>query len=652
MFASEPLFSVLTHPQYLRRNLTPRRTAEFFDTGASHVASTIDFIRFRIDEHFTAETVLEYGCGPGRLAIPFARRATRVVAVDRSEAMLASARTFASEWGIANISFQTTDEFLAHEETFNLVNCHLMLQRVSTREGLDTIRTLLERVGEIGVFHLPYRDRSSAASRGSRWLRSHSRLAHGLANALLRRPLSTPFIATNVYDLSDVLGVFAEQGYETLHVTTARHDDLDTATFFVRRRGFLRATTTRPASTDSQRSPQSLIDVEQLMAQTSIEEWNRRAEEYFAGLKNWDHHLIKPLNAPDETPALLINLAVILQGLRLSPGQTVLEFGAGTGWLSRMLTQLGCRVILLDVSESALQIARATYDRIGIIGERPAPAFLLFDGRTIDLPSGSVDRIVSFDAFHHAPNPAAVLSEFGRVLVPGGVAGFAEPGPNHSQTAQSQFEMRTYGVLENDIHLPSLWRAAQDAGFTDVKVAAFNIPPFHLSLSEYDDFLQGGATSARWADRTRDFLRDVRNFFLIKGGEEAPDSRRAAGLRADITIEKFGQPVAHQPIRFHAQVTNIGTATWLPSTDDAGGVWLGCHLYDANGMLSDFEYGQFPISSTPLAPDQSREVTGELRGLPAGEYRLEFDCVAAHVAWLARVGSRTANLPIVVTSPS
>ncbi|MBK5258701.1 MAG: methyltransferase domain-containing protein [Thermoanaerobaculia bacterium] len=616
------------------------------------MASTIDFIRFRIDEHFTAEVVLEYGCGPGRLAIPFARRAGRVVAVDRSEAMLASARKFASEWGIANISFQTSDEFLAHEETFNLVNCHLMLQRVSTTEGLNIIRALLKRVGEIGVFQLPYRDRSSAASRSSRWLRSHSRLANGFANALLRRPLTTQFIPTTVYDLSDVLGVFAEEGYETLHVTTACHGELDTATFFVRRRGSLRTPTMRPPSTDSQRSIESHIDVEQLMAQTSIEEWNRRAEEYFAGLTNWDHHLSKPFNTPDETPALLINLAVLIQGLRLIPGQTVLEFGAGTGWLSRMLTQLGCRVILLDVSESALRIAKATYDRIAIIGDRPAPSFLLFDGRTIELPDGSVDRIVSFDAFHHAPNPADVLSEFGRVLAPGGVAGFVEPGPNHSQTAQSQFEMRTYGVLENNIHLPALWRAAQYAGFTDVKVAALNIPPFHLSLSEYDDFLQGGATSARWADRTREFLRDVRNFFLIKGSGEAPDSRRAAGLRANITIGKFEQPVAHQPFRFHAEVTNIGTATWLPSTEAAGGVWLGCHLYDANGTLRDLEYGQFPISPTSLGPDQSSEVTGELRGLPAGEYRIEFDCVAAHVTWLAQVGSRTANLTIVVESLS
>jgi cyclopropane fatty-acyl-phospholipid synthase-like methyltransferase len=74
---------------------------------------------------------------------------------------------------------------------------------------------------------------------------------------------------------------------------------------------------------------------------------------------------------------------MLLQGLRLTAGTRVLEFGAGTGWLSRFLTQLGCRVTLLDVSPTALRIARELYDRHPVIGERPTPVFLPFDGRRI-----------------------------------------------------------------------------------------------------------------------------------------------------------------------------------------------------------------------------------------------------------------------------
>src|SRR4029077_2535679 len=99
---------------------------------------------------------------------------------------------------------------------------------------------------------------------------------------------------------------------------------------------------------------------------------------------------------------------------------------------------------------------------------------LVFDGRRIDLPDASVDRIVSFDAFHHLPNPDEVLREFARVLKPGGIAGFAEPGARHSRSPMSQFEMRTYRVVENDIDVHAIWRTAARCGFRDLEVAIFH----------------------------------------------------------------------------------------------------------------------------------------------------------------------------------
>src|ERR1700737_5670669 len=86
-----------------------------------------------------------------------------------------------------------------------------------------------------------------------------------------------------------------------------------------------------------------LIDVREVMASSSVEEHCRLAEKYFAGLNDWTHHLAKPFGSIDETPQLLINFAVVLQALQLCPGMTVLEFGAGTCWAARILTQFGCR---------------------------------------------------------------------------------------------------------------------------------------------------------------------------------------------------------------------------------------------------------------------------------------------------------------------
>ena len=183
--------------------------------------------------------------------------------------------------------------------------------------------------------------------------------------------------------------------------------------------------------------------------------------------------------------------------------------------------------------------ARCT-ERLPIIGERPQPVFLAFDGRRIDLPDGSVDRILSFHAFHHVPNPDAVLQEFGRLLKPGGIAGFVEPGPTHSRDPQSQFEMRAYRVVENDVDVHAIWRHARACGFADIKLAIHHGPPFHVSLEEFEDFLADGGGGARWVNATRAFLRHVRTFFLYREGVERVDSRSVDALACSIDATLAG----------------------------------------------------------------------------------------------------------------
>ena len=71
----------------------------------------------------------------------------------------------------------------------------------------------------------------------------------------------------------------------------------------------------------------------------------------------------------------------------------------------------------------------------------------------------------------------------------------------------------------------------------DLKLAVFHIPPFHVSLDDYEDLLAGGPTTVTWVATTRDFLRAVRNFFLFKEGAERIDSRSAAGLASEVVAK-------------------------------------------------------------------------------------------------------------------
>jgi SAM-dependent methyltransferase len=347
-----------------------------------------------------------------------------------------------------------------------------------------------------------------------------------------------------------------------------------------------------------------------------------------------------------------MNLAVLLQALQLRPGMTVLDFGAGSGWLSRFLTQMGCRIVLLDVSPAALRIARELYARQPVLGDQPAPAFLEFDGRRIALPDASVDRIVCFDAFHHAPNPRAMIREFARILVDGGIAGFAEPGPRHAEAPRSQFESQTYGVVERDVDVHDLWRAAQAYGFGDLRMCVFHGLPHHVSLQEYEELLAGGPAQDDWLVATRKFLRHVRSFTLVKTGTGRVDSRTTDGLACDVRAALAAPAVEGQPVVIDAIVTNTGAATWLPSDEALGGVGLGAHLYDAAGALVAFDFHVEPLTRPPREVPSGDTVRCRvtLPPLSAGTYRLELDCVASHVTWFALVGSRPATLELDVVA--
>ena len=679
-FEDEPYFTVLTDPKFLRANFTADSRREFFAGGETLVDFMWRTIQLRLAPDFAPTAILEYGCGPGRLAIPLARRAARragaVTAVDRSPAMLGAARAEADAHGVRNIVLCEPDQLFSQKSRFDFIVCYLVLQRMPPRDGLALVRALIDRMvpGGVGVFQFPYRVAASSVVAGTRWLREHVPGVNRLANVLRGQSASQPFIPTHVYRVEEVLAILDRAGAPA-YLTFEDHGAVSSVMAFAERplaarlepraplpadgtRDFSRASTitaehAEPAERIGSASSASSawnVDVQTMIASTSIEQLNAAAEEYFASLKNWDHHLSKPFSGVDEAPWLLTHLTTVLQALRLKPGLTVLEFGAGTGWASRFLTQLGCRVILLDVSPTALRIARELYARVPVVGNRPAPEFLVYDGRRIALPDASVDRIVSLHAFHHAPNPAEVIAEFGRILRHGGLAGFAEPGPTHSRAPQSQFEMRSYRVVENDVDVHELWRVARTCGFADLQMMVFNGLPFQVSLDQFEDFLRGGETCAEWLADARTFLRNIRNFVLVKEGVERDDSRSAAGLACEIDARLVGDAMEGSPIAVRVIVTNVGSAIWLPRTAEYGGVSLGVHAFDDGGRLvrTDVLANALKEGWQEVGPGEIVTLDVSLPGQPAGRYVIELDCVADRVGWFAQLGSRPARLELVV----
>lgn len=111
-----------------------------------------------------------------------------------------------------------------------------------------------------------------------------------------------------------------------------------------------------------------------------------------------------------------------LLGIRVEPGNEVVEIGCGVGRLTRTLVKRGARVRAIDVSPAMLEQARK------LNADLEGVEWIEGDGRSLAaVPSGSTDACISFVVFQHIPDPEITLTyirEMGRVLRPGGWAAF------------------------------------------------------------------------------------------------------------------------------------------------------------------------------------------------------------------------------------
>lgn len=382
-------------------------------------------------------------------------------------------------------------------------------------------------------------------------------------------------------------------------------------------------------------------------------EFNDAAEAYWQALRadasGRRGALNKPFATVQEAPGLLYRLGLVLDALDLGVGFTVLDFGAGSCWLSASLNRLRCRTISMDVSAAALELGREAFALDPRLDPELKPRFLRYDGHRIDLADQAVDRVVMFDAFHHVPNQEEVLAEAFRVLRPGGRAVLAEPGEGHSHSDQSLFESESSGVLENDLDLADVERKALRAGFTQVLLKPYPGPSFSLPAGEYRRLI-GGEERLFPLMAVRD---DLRHFyiFVLEKGPAAFDSRNPRRLAARIEVPDGLRLAgdAGAQLALPASLTNTGDTSWRHELDPLGGyVTLGGHLADARGR--HIKRGHLRAAlPRDVAPGETVTVDARLDlPSPLGRYRLRLDLVDEYVTWFEQVGSPTLDLELEV----
>jgi ubiquinone/menaquinone biosynthesis C-methylase UbiE len=111
--------------------------------------------------------------------------------------------------------------------------------------------------------------------------------------------------------------------------------------------------------------------------------------------------------------------ADVIAAMGISPGQTVADLGAGTGYflphLARAVGPHG-KVIALDIEPDMVRYMNERVAREQLVGVE-ARVVPLDDP---SLPAGSIDRVLIVDTWHHIDNRAAYAAKLRAALAPGG----------------------------------------------------------------------------------------------------------------------------------------------------------------------------------------------------------------------------------------
>jgi SAM-dependent methyltransferase len=358
----------------------------------------------------------------------------------------------------------------------------------------------------------------------------------------------------------------------------------------------------------------------------------------------------KPFSDAPWTGWTLARFGQLLTALDLRPGDRVLDFGCGTGWSSEMLARMGMDVVAMDVSPAALEMARQSAAPRAREAAGVEPRFELYSGGRLDFPDGHFDAVLVFDAFHHLPNPQALLAEFCRVLAPNCRLGMAEPGIGHADNPHTKEEMET-GVLEREIDIEQLHAAGLAAGFRGLEAVVPGLHPHALTLP---------IRRLRWYLRGLSWLLPSNLLRLAILG--APVVLLWKGPHFISSLHPRDQSAEIQPavgslscspgesVTFAVALRNTNATVWLRAGRHGRGyVRVGAHLLDASGGLLALDHARAALSAdVPMHGRVQASLTLQAPAVP-GRYIVRLDMVNEGIAWFEEGGSKAVDVGLEVT---
>jgi SAM-dependent methyltransferase len=211
----DPYYGVLSEAKYKSQNITAQGLQEFFASGESFVRDAEAKIFRQFGMSLTDSSILDFGCGVGRLVIPFALLShKRVVGLDVSADIIEKAKIHSQALNLPHLKLLSFDGVtIPALPKFDFINSYIVFQHIEPRLGFSLLRQLLELLNEGGVMQvqITYGHRLPTLTYWNFFLRGKFAPYNYLYSSVKnRKPGSEPVMQMNHYPPQKLFDLFSK----------------------------------------------------------------------------------------------------------------------------------------------------------------------------------------------------------------------------------------------------------------------------------------------------------------------------------------------------------------------------------------------------------------------------------------------------------